>query len=245
MRTIAFSFVSLALASVATGASTATSETFDLDTVPTYVVSAPLSINYSPTWIDGVDGTGAAAAIYAVAHAGMEQPVTTLVYRAAADATGTCTYSPLGGTNVLRLVLSVEKDSAVLGSLTRDVAFGVSGTKASFSADSRTTAIQAVADATGKVPVAYDATWTSGAVSMRLDAVNRTREKRGPVVVTTNAVASALIGADVQEWTVPNEDGFDRLLLTFLDGNGQPVGETLESPWFEKFVPRGLLLLFR
>ena len=113
------------------------------------------------------------------------------------------------------------------------------------SADSREGAVQEVANATGKVPYAYDLAWTDGAAAMRVDWVNRTREKRGPVVVTTNEVAAALSGMGTSEWTVPNEDGFDKLLLTFLDNSGNPIGEPLESPWFEKYVPLGMMLLIR
>ena len=58
-------------------------------------------------------------------------------------------------------------------------------------------------------------------------------------------VAAALSGMGTSEWTVPNEDGFDKLLLTFLDGSGNPIGEPLESPWFEKYVPRRMLLMLR
>jgi len=246
MRTLTTCFATLALASAAAGAPTATSERFVLNTAPTHVVTSPLTIGYAPTWIDGVDGSGASVAVYAVAHAGTEQSATTLVHRASADATGVCTYLPSPGSpEAVRLVMSVEKGTSVLGTLTRDVAFGFFGTTTGVAADSRAAALQEVADATGRVPVAYDAAWVDGAVKMRLESVNRTRGKRSPSVVTTNVVASALSGAGVQAWTVPLDDGFDRLLLTFLDAGGQPVGETLESPWFEKCAPPGFLLLLR
>lgn len=239
-------FLSVAFTGLAFGAQTMTSATFDLDTAPVSTVYAPCAINYSPTWVDGVDGSGAAVAIYAVAHVGQEQPVTTLVCRAAADAKGTYAYTPAEDAAVaIRLVMAVEKDGEALGVLAHDVAFGTSATLTGVSADSREGAVQEVANATGKVPYAYDLAWADGAAAMRVDWVNRTREKRGPVVVTTNEVAAALSGMGTSEWTVPNEDGFDKLLLTFLDNSGNPIGEPLESPWFEKYVPLGMMLLIR
>lgn len=246
MKKQTIGFLSVAFAGLAFGAQTMTSATFDLDTAPVSTVYAPCEINYSPSWVDGVDGSGAAVAIYAVAHVGQEQPVTTLVYRAAADAKGTYDYTPAeDAADAVRLVLAVEKGGETLGVLAHDVAFGTSATLAGVSADSRANAMQEIANATGKIPFAYDVAWADGAATMRVDWVNRTRAKRGPVVVTTNVVAAAFSGTGTSEWTVPNEDGFDKLLLTFLDSSGNPIGEPLESPWFEKYVPLGLLLMIR
>lgn len=245
MKKETIGILTVTLAGLAFGDTTMTSATFDLDTTPGVAVYGSCSVNYSPSWIDGVDVTGASVAIYETAHAGTEQSVKTLLYRASADESGTFTYVPAVGTpDAVRLEMSVERDGNVLGTLSRDMAFGARGTKAGFAPDSRAVAVQEVADQTGKVPVAFDVAWREGAASAVLSSVNRTREKRGPVVVTTNTVAT-LTGSGVREWTVPRVDGFDRLLLTFLDGDGNPLGETLESAWFEKSVPLGLLVILR
>lgn len=243
MKNQTISILTASLSGLVFGSATMTSETFDLDTMPGAAVYGSCSIGYSPAWIEGVDGTGASVAIYAIAHAGTEQPVKTLLHRAAADESGTFVYVPVAGTpDAVRLEMSVERDGDVLGTLVRDVAFGAYGAKTGFASDSRDVAVQEVADATGKVPVAFDVAWREGAESALLAYVNRTREKRGPVVVTTNTVAT-LTGSGVSEWTVPSVDGFDRLLLMFLDGEGNPLGETLASAWFEKHVLRGFILI--
>ena len=245
MKKQSIGFLSLTFAGLAFGGPTMTSAPFDLDTAPGTVVYAPCHINYSPTWIDGVDADGANVAIYAVACAGQEQPVTSLVYRAAADAKGVYAYTPgEEAPETVRLVMSVEKGAAVLGTLVQDVAFGTTATLGGVSADSRANALQEVADATGGVPIAYDVAWQEGAVSALIQCVRRTREKYGPVVVTTNDIATVAHNG-VHQWTVPNEDGFNQLLVTMKDASGDPVGETLASAWFEKCVPRGFLLMFR
>lgn len=245
MRSSVISVLAATFAGVVLADQTMTSATFDLDTAPVTTVHAPCAIGYSPLWIEGVDSAGASVAIYAVAHVGTERPVTTLVYRAAIDAKGVYSYTPdEGGPDAVRLVMALEKDGAVLGTLAHDVAFGTYAELSGVSADTREVSLQEVADTTGIVPFVYDTAWMEGAALVRVDWVNRTREKYGPVVTTTNEVAK-LSEAGVRNWAVPNEDGFDRLVMRFFDTEGVEIGEPLESRWLEKYVPRGMILMLR
>lgn len=244
MKTL--TFLSIACAGFSLSAATQTSAPFDFDTKPVRAFVAPCAVGYSPTWVDGVEGAGATAAIYAVTCVGQEQPVTSLVYRADAGATGTYAFTPGSGLpETFRLVLSVEKDGAVLGALERDLAIGSYGSSlGTATVDSRTNAVQAVADATGAVPLVYDASWQPGAARVRFwwHYLSRGQNISGGEYREEIGTKE---GAGVFSWTVPRRDGFDKVTMAFLDADGNEIGESLETAWFEKYVPPGLIIMIR
>lgn len=244
MKTL--TFLSICCACFSLPAATLTSAPFDFDTKPVRAFVAPCAVGYSPTWVDGVAGAGASAAIYAVTSVGQEQPATSLVYRAAADATGTYAFAP--GSDLpetFRLVLSVEKNGTVLGTLERDLAIGSFGScEKTATVDSRANAVRAVADVSGSVPLVYDVSWRPGAVWVRLWWHYLSRNDSNPDVESRELIATKE-GTGVFDWTVPRRDGFDKVTMTFLDAEGNDIGEPLESSWFEKYVPPGLIIMIR
>ena len=198
-----------------------------------------------PGWgVPAVDG--ASVKVVRILHPTEESATATVIAQASSDGSVTVERGA-DEPAAFRLVMTVEKDNGeVLAESVRDLSFGASADSAAFFADSRTNSVQLAVNAKpNSIPLSYSTTWADGAASSAIEVVTRTRPKRGPVTVTTNAVVTALQGTGDFDWTGIYEDGFRKLILTQFDANGVALGGPLESEEFDVKVPLGLLLLLR
>ena len=224
---------------------TLTSSPFVLDTTHRRTVGSPMTVPYSPLWVDGASD-GATVTLEKVYYVGMEQVSTSTVVAATSVAGTVAIAAEAESPAAMRLVMRVEQDGATLGLFARDLAFGVTAASArAFDVDSRANTLQLAVDAEpASLPLAYDVAWMAGVVSQRLDVVTRTYARRGHAeTVTTNSIVS-LDGSGVYDWNRWRVDGYRTLLLTALDAGGAPLGEPLTAS-FGVVLPVGTALLFR
>lgn len=246
-----FSFVLPMFMAVASACGEPVSVTADpiaIDTTSGRIVIGSCDVAYGTDLVGGAED--ATVSLYRVYNAGTEQVVSSKVETAGSD--GVVTLTPEAGRpSAFRLAMCSEKDGALLGELTCDLAFGIATAAEPVRADTTTNSLQVAIQESEILPLTYDAAWADGAVSSLMQAVSslmqvvtRTRPKRGPVTISTNDIAT-VSGTGAYQWNGAKEDGYRTLLLTLLDASGAALGETIATSEFEVRVPPGLCIILR
>lgn len=227
---------------------TAESAAFDFNASDSTLLTSPVEIGYSPSWIGDAALPGASVEIVALTHPGLFNATTTAVYSAAADEVGTCSYAPEEGVSSFRLVMKVVKDDLVLGTLERDISIGSTyvGQQLDADVDTRAASLQLVVETRpDALSLAYDRNWFPGAASLRLEVMNRTTGRAEPVVDSTNTIAVLTSPKGDCQWTGYWLDGTTALRLTPLDENGAAVGDPIVSPPYFIKLPLGFMMIVR
>ena len=218
-----------------------TADPIAIDTTSGRIVIGSCGVAYGTDLVGGAED--ATVSLYRIYNAGTEQVVSSKVETAGSD--GVATLTPEAGRpSAFRLAMCSEKDGALLGELTCDLAFGIATAAEPVRADTTTNSLQVAIQESEILPLTYDAAWADGAVSSLMQVVTRTRPKRGPVTISTNDITT-VSGAGVYQWNGAKEDGYRTLLLTLLDASGVTVGETIATSEFEVRVPPGLCIILR
>ena len=210
-------------------------------------VLSPAPIGYSADWVLGRPAPNARCVMTRTARTGVPGCVTETVVDAAAGAEGVYSLMPdAAGERVFTVTLQALEGSAVLGTLTTEVALGLQAAAANdVRMDAGDGKLQRVVDEGAQTAdLLCDTSWVEGAASAVITKTTKPwtgKRTRGVPVVETETYTAPFDGAYAQTIAKGEDCEFS---LVFRDANGQATGDPLLA-CYSKSVRFGLVLTVR
>ena len=209
-----------------------------------------VDIAYNPAWATptNVAPEGASSVLLAVSHAGLPNETTNVIAVCEANAAGVHSWTlPEGSPRSLRLLQRTVLGGKQVGDvLSRDVVFGWdSGYVGTFAADTRTNALQCVAEEGKVATLTFDPVWMDDAASVSVICEHDRLTRRGKSFgADTNVLASAASECGTVDFaTDGRKDGFYLFRCIFNAASGEKLGEYAASFGFPFHT--GLLMLIK
>ena len=202
---------------------------------------SPEAVCYSPRW-GGVTNAGAYVVLEKIENFGGENPRTTTLLTAAADAESAYSLSVgEGDARYVRLVHRVYSSGGVeIGEpLVRDVVFGYNAAAGTgILADSRTNSLQLAVKSRGTPGLTYSTAWASDSAAVTISAIRLAG--RDGAETGTNSVFSAAADAEGTTALPILDVGWWKLRCNVTDGSGASLLEYLTDQFR---MPGGTVLV--
>lgn len=187
-------------------------------------------IGYSAKWISDAAAAETRCVVTATVRAGTEKHVDTTLADTTAE--GAVTLAPSSDERVYRVTMTALNGSTELGSVTREISFGIlSSAEQEVRGDTTDAKLQNAVDAgMMSFDLVCDTSWTpdaASAVITQKKSLWTSKRDRAPAETTTVLAETAPYDGACAHVIPPNQGQDCEFTLVFRDADGNPIGEPL------------------